>query len=180
MGLLTTWTDANKVTSQGLAVRYVCEQTYGYDYFNKEYCIVGALYKRVATKRYSYVGLSIDAAKACAETKKKKYTRSHTRQSIYTTHYMRWTTTATNADGSVKSESGMSVPNAFVVEDVPNVECQADITISNMGGCLWRVNISVNETDTAGIALDPSKDALEQIGDFSTLFPTQSAWDYDE
>lgn len=68
MGLWTTYGDANKVTSRGLAVRYSVQPSkHGYEV------------TRYATKSYAFVGMDRATAKACASAKRSQYTREYSR-----------------------------------------------------------------------------------------------------
>lgn len=128
--MFDTFSDTNKVTSSGLVVRYAVKTNGSY----KE-CT------RTATKRYSYVGMTEAAAKACAAAKIAQYTRRFARIA-----------SATTCD--------------YVTE------CKTDISLTHGEGCLWSVELSVNETDVKpSTASDP---------DLAAIFSDANTRNYDD
>lgn len=128
--MFDTHSDTNKVTRNGLLVRYSVVPNGSY----KE-CT------RTATMSYSYVGMTEAAAKACADEKIAKYTRRFARIA-----------SATTCD--------------FVTE------CKTDISLTHGEGCLWNVELSVNETDVKpSTASDP---------DLAAIFSDANTRNYDD
>ena len=132
MGYRTTWGNANKQTSEGLAIRYTCEPLV-------PSAIVTSTsdfkVTRYATKSYSFVGMDYATASKCAAAKVAQYTRAHTRVTSETS-------------GSSTSFDTYSI-----------VECLCSIAVQHGGGDLWNVTISVSETDEAlsqGLPSDPA------------------------
>ena len=129
MGYLTTWGNANKQTSEGLAIRYTCEPlelTSSPDGSSTQ-----STYKvtRYATKNYSFVGMDRATAMQCAEAKVAQYTRGHTKVTSMTI-----------------SGDGTSTV-VFVTYTV--YECLCSVAAAHGNGGLWNVALSVNETDEA-------------------------------
>ena len=143
MGYCTYYDDRNKVTDQGLLIKYRNERKVymkqdgetqeGEPIFVKvHYCHL----IRYATKVYRYVGMDKDTAKECLNSKLAKYTREY----------------AQADDASfLNGEEGWRV---YVGE------CRTDIAMTRQGdGDMWSVVISVNEEDhnyTYDNALDPA------------------------
>lgn len=152
MGQLSTYTDRNKITYRGLAIRYRVTPRYVGDI--KRPMIIDAtgadgttLYEvaRYATKSYAYVGLTKAAAKACRDSKIAKYTRVHLDDT-------EWDST------SIWDESR---------------NCGAAVEISSVGSS-YKVSIEVNETDVLYFAARPT-DNIE------TVFARRlGSLDYDE
>lgn len=114
------------------------------------YCVT-----RVATKQYSYVGLTESTAKTLASSKTTDYTRSK--------------------KGWYLSDTSIQYVN--------ETYCGADIHPSHTSGCMWQVDLNVNERDDMWVI--PPKDSQGQQGhlnpDLSTYFSyIPSGWDYDE
>lgn len=107
MALLETFDEKNLVLSQGLAIRYNTRRT------GSSYTLT-----RYATKSYSFVGLSLDAAKRCRDEKRALYTRDVV---------------------SVRAES---------YRDFIDQRLTADISIRPQGADAYRVDISVSEQDS--------------------------------
>ena len=123
MGYLTTWGNANKQTSEGLAIRYTCEPLSLSD--------TSAYYKvtRYATKNYSFVGMDRATAMQCAEAKVAQYTRGHTHV----------------ASKSVSGDGGSTT----VYTTYTSYDCLCSVAAEHVSGGMWRVTLSVAETDEA-------------------------------
>lgn len=150
MGLLTTYTSANRVVDTALAVNYarrVVMQT-----FVEETGTVPTThnhaweYTRTATKTFRYVGMDAETAEDCAADLRALFTRA-TRISNWNSAYGR-----------------------FDRDDAGNVP-MADVVCQHEDGGMWSVTVSVNEQDTY-MSLYPSES-------FSTIFATENARDYD-
>lgn len=137
----------NMQIKSGLTVRYT--------YTGKPY-IVGdqwyVLYKvmRFITKQYSIVGIgSYNDAKNTANSKISQYTK--TKKGWYIT------------------DNGGQIG-----VDYENVQyCVAEVTPTHTSGCMWQVDINVNEKDEKWTFNIPT-------GDLSSLFPAIVPADYDE
>ena len=145
MGLFTTWGNANKVTTSELAVRYTVTQDsvkvsewVKADPDDAESTL--QLYKtydkpfyrcrRRATKRYSYVGMTHDAAVSCAAAKVAQYTRDCSVVSVEDAE-------EADADGSFPTVIGTKTTRT----------CTSDIAAEHDGGAMWRVTVNVAEDD---------------------------------
>lgn len=117
MGLLQTYDNTNKVTWQGLQIKYSCRIEQG-ETNDSEYTYY--VYSRYATKRYSFVGMDEQTAKDCAAAKLSQYTRSYSIPK--------------------KSSSGGYVDSLIT-------ECMTDVAAVYVDGGMWNVDIAVNETD---------------------------------
>lgn len=123
MGYRTTWGNANKQTSEGLAIRYTCEPLSLSD--------SSSYYKvtRYATKNYSFVGMDRATAMQCAEAKAAQYTRGHTHVAS-------------------KSVSGDGV-STTIYTTYTSYDCLCSVAVEHGSGGMWNVTISVSETDEA-------------------------------
>lgn len=118
MSLLNSHSNStNKVTHTALDVRYEAgDFTWG--------ALPGGLTSprevhRYATKSYSYVGMTLAAAKTCAAAKRNKYTRTRKYWTFETDHFVYHAAT----------------------------RCQADISVVHDDGDCYHVDINVNEDD---------------------------------
>ena len=119
MALLNSYSDdVNMVVNNALAV------TYSSRFIREAWCFE---YTRNATKSYTYVGMTYEAAKQCAADKREKYYRQYTHSS-YT---------------GVSSEAPTGITTALITETGASIEAVAD---GDSGA--YNVNISVNETDS--------------------------------
>lgn len=110
--MLCYWSDQNKITNKALQVQWTMTQigyVGGSPYFE---------YHRIATKSYSYIGMSEAAALACRDAKQAQYTRTFTR----------WYT-----------ERGAAY------KPTKTFKCVANVTMTPDEGGVWRVDIDVNE-----------------------------------
>lgn len=115
MALLNSYSDRNRVVSEGLSIRYAQRiETVSTARGTAVYYEAS----RYATKRYAYVGMTEEAAAACAAAKRSKYTRV-----CYKTY---------------RIGDGIYTPGV--------VECSAEVSLRNDDGS-WSVEISVSETD---------------------------------
>lgn len=73
MGYCTYYDDRNKVTYQGLMIKYRVEP-YQFE-ANGGQTYNGYMATRYATKYYSYVGMDASTAKSCQDAKLAQYTR---------------------------------------------------------------------------------------------------------
>lgn len=128
MSLRTTWSDANKITTAGLAIRYNVEPT---KIMVNDGWVAGWLVTRTAAKTYYYFGMTEAAAGQCESAKVAQYTREY------------WT-----ADAQASTYPGR----------LPSVKCTASISRSpeTNDGYAWKVTIQVNETDSLTTTMAPS------------------------
>ncbi len=164
MSLFSTWEDANKVVQTALAVRYTVTQdsvrVSGWvkaDPDNPESTL--QLYKtydkpfyrcrRRATKRYSFVGMTYEAAVACAAAKVAQYTR----------------------DCSVISITESEDTDTTVIGTKTTKTCTSDVAAERDEGGMWHVTVSVSEDD--------EKPSLTSPADVASLFATENARNYD-
>lgn len=153
MGLLTSWSSLNRVISQDKTVRYSRRKVYGEWSYLSAVSVITTLdhayeYHRICTKQYRYVGMDRATAGACAAAMISKYTRS--------TKESQWNGSGVAA-GTFTDESAGVIP-------------MADVAIIHEEGCMYSVQVSVNEDDTkmrVG-ALTPS-----------SLFADEDGRDYD-
>lgn len=128
MALLTTWTAANRVITTEKVITYSRSKIYGSWRWGEAiiYTFNEAWeYHRYCTKTYSYVGLTKEAAMACATAMVEYYTRS--------TKVSYFASTGPTA-GSFLPEDGGTV-------------CMADVSPRMTAGGMWQVDISVREDD---------------------------------
>lgn len=166
MGLLTNYTDYNKVTDTALCVKYSVEQdsirVTGWKVLDPEsgvriwteYDKVFYRCRRFAQKVYRYVGMDYDTAIDCQTAKVQQYTRDYSKVAIQTT-----------IDPVTEEET-----TEIVTENT--TYCSSDISCEHVDGGMWQVVIVVNEEDEI-----PSDDAPSNI---ASLFTSQNNRDYDE
>ena len=162
MALLTTYTSANCVVSSALQIRYTfASRSQAVVYTADSSGTVSAKYPvyvtRLATKTYSYVGMTEAAARACAKAKIAKYTRNQSDES-YGTYY--------DVDAATKT---------LVKKTVKIPTCQATITARQTSGDMWQCDIQVSESDRAAYLHAASGD---DPTDPASLFSISC--DYDE
>ena len=119
MGYLTTWGNANKQTSERLAIRYTCEPLSLSD--DSSYYKV----TRYATKNYSFVGMNYATASKCAAAKVAQYTRGHTHV------------------------ASKFVSDGTTYTTYTSYDCHCSIAAAHGSGGMWNVTLSVAETDEA-------------------------------
>ena len=112
--LRQTYSLANLVTASGLDIRYSLEKIGGY------WQAV-----RNARKSYSYVGMSLAAARSCLAAKRAQYYRD-----------------TVSLEEVVNEQTG-----AVTVNEFKNWRCGASISLRHGDGDLWSVEITVDETD---------------------------------
>ena len=104
---------------------------------------------RTAKKRYKYVGMDKGTAINCAKKMRSLYTHEFWRETQL---------------------SGYANHNEFVIE------CPSGIQPTRGNGCMWDVDVAVNETDTI-----VTTSCLSTIAQFETVFaPVISARQYEE
>lgn len=169
MALLTTWGDFNKVESELLCVRHLVSDAVTYLAVENGAVVTKTAYTvtRYATKRYSYVGMTRDAAKACAAAKVEKYTR---KRAVATT-VLGYIKSILPDDGSVSTEALKDVGPCVYV----NGQSTAEVVASSSDGVSWDVSISVNETDTVVTEQKPDSAGTAADSCFGISFG-----DYDE
>ena len=141
MGLLTSYSDYNKVTETALKVQYAVEPD-RYEYtgwvedperdvsswvtYDRPYYRV----TRYATKSYSYVGMDEATAISCQNAKVSQYTRSFSR-------------------GTQVEVPDLDLPDhtRTVLSTETTRECRSDIAAQHVDGHMWNVVINVNEND---------------------------------
>ena len=127
MGLLSAGTSANRDVTNELTITYVRRLIRGQWSYTQGtqtlYYNFAWQYERHATKNYKYVGLSRSAAQTLAQSMITYYTRQ--------TYVSLWN--AGNA-GFVTIDGGL----------IP----MAEVTVQQVAGEMYDVNISVRETDT--------------------------------
>lgn len=126
MSGLSSYSDLNKHTSQGLTTVYLTRHdmtSQSHEFWQ---------YTRVRTKRYSYTGMTKAAAYACADAKIALYMRTYRYWSYYNG---RWRMNLT--------------------QDGIYTDLVADIAVVHTGGDLWEVQISVDETAVIYMAHPP-------------------------
>lgn len=126
MGLMTTYGAANRVTHELLSVQYTSDVVDSGSW--------GTLkrWTRIATKRYSYVGMDAATASSCVSAKKLQYTYNQGRYTIDTDHTIHF-------------------ENRKV--------CGASVAGTNVGGNMYDVDIAVNIQDEVLAIGDPSNPA---------------------
>ena len=141
MGLLSSYSDYNKVTSTALKVQYAVEPD-RYEYtgwvedperdvsswvtYDRPYYRV----TRYATKSYSYVGMDEATAISCQNAKVSQYTRSFSR--------------VTQVE---VPEPDLPDHTQTVLSTETTRECRSDIAAQHVDGHMWNVVINVNEND---------------------------------
>lgn len=143
MSLKTSYGDFNKDTQTGLCIRYSTSKENGF------YIVT-----RYASKTYSYVGMTYEAANKCAAAKRAQYLRKHNVASV-----------VVNTDSDA-SETKYKISNSEVYESL------CSISTSHGDGDSWDVEIQVNEEESR--ATDSSSTSPE------ALFSAENAWEYDE
>lgn len=146
--MFSSLTDANKETQQGLKVWYVYEAKF---YVIQHQLTAVYHLTRHITKQYQYVGLTEAAAKSGAEQKTTQYTKK-TRGWLF----------------SPEDPKGPFLPSDYT-------RVVAQIAAQHTAGCMWSVQISVNQTDELWTTKLPSN--LESA--FDAVWPISGA-DYDE
>lgn len=150
--LINSYSAANRVVDTALAIRYSKTRITGvWSFTNLSVTTTWTeawSYMRTATKSYRYVGMTLAAARTCAAEMRTKYQRD--------TKYSKWSPNATTQE--FKDESGGSM-------------AMADVALNRVGGGMYEVVISVNETD--------SKIRLADAA-FAGLFAAENNRDYDE
>lgn len=109
--MLCYWSEHNKITTKSLQVQYLAsfvKTRYGTDIYE---------WHRIASKSYSYIGMTEAAAKACQAAMLAKYTRN----------FLQW-----------YNENGTYVGRYSTV-------CVANVSMNGDEGGLWEVSIDVNE-----------------------------------
>lgn len=106
-----SWSNVNKITTNALQIQYTGAYTKTY-HGNRIY-----EFHRLATKEYSYVGMTEAAAKACQDAKLAQYTRK----------FVQW-----------YNENGYW-------SKMRQFKCVANVTMNSDGDGLWSVDISVSE-----------------------------------
>ena len=126
MGLLDTYTSANRVVDTALAVNYARRIVFGtwvYVSLNVTTTYTQAWeYTRTATKTFRYVGMDKTTAESCAADLRALFTRS---------------TKTTVWNGNT---------GAFDTGDAGDI-LMADIVCQHEAGGMWTVTVSVNEQD---------------------------------
>lgn len=150
MGLLNSYSSANRVVLNGKTVSYSKSRIYGQWSYVSGVSVVTIYqaweYHRYCQKTYQYVGMDYTTASKCAEEMIKKYTRSY--------DISEWNSNT----GTFTDKTGSSM-------------CMADVTIQKVAGHLYNVIISVREDDAKirTTSLTPSG-----------LFVAENNRDYDE
>ena len=165
MGLLSSYNDYNKVTHSALKVQYaVVPDTYefvgwygeegkvsSWVTFNRPFYRV----TRYATKSYSYVGMDEATALCCQNAKVSQYTRPYSRVTQVERKRHQW---------SSEMETVLSTDYTY--------ECRSDIAAQHTDGCMWQVDINVNEED--------EKFSYTLPADPSSLFTSENQRNYDQ
>ena len=150
MGLLTSYSSANRVIVTDKTVTYSKNKIYGQWSYASGTTIqtLGSVweYHRYCNKTYMYVGMDRSTAQTCANAMITKYTR--------TFKVSEWN----SSTGTFTDTSGGSV-------------CMADITIQKKAGHMYDVVVSVREDDCRNKTTSVTP---------SSLFSTENARDYDE
>lgn len=150
MALLTDWGDHNKIETELLCKRFLVSDAVTYVAVEDGAVVVKTAYTvtRYATKRYSYVGMTKDAARRCAAEKTAKYTR---RRAVATT-VLGYIKSTLSDDGTVSSEVLKDIGPCVYV----NGQSVAEVVASSSDGVSYDVSISVNETDTVVVENTPT------------------------
>ncbi len=170
MALLTSYGDYNKVTDSALNVKYSVEmgtmrmigtgaqgQTVVY---NQPYYRVS----RYAQKQYEYVGMNYETAVSCQNAKIDQYTRSYSRIVEITMDDPTWTPPVSDPDAQP--------PQITTLSSEPFIGCTSDIVAQHQDGGMWKVSVSVNETDEKPSIQFPTRPA--------NLFTDENRREYDE
>lgn len=153
MGLLDTYTSANRVVDTALAVNYARRIVFGtwvYVSLNVTTTYTQAWeYTRTATKTFRYVGMDEATAESCAADLRALFTRS------------------------TKTTVWNSGTGAFDTGDAGDI-LMADIVCQHEAAGMWTVTVSVNEQD--------SRQSLLSNLSPTSLFATENerAYDLDE
>lgn len=111
-------------------------------------------YTRHRTKNYQYVGMDKETAKACMDAKIEQYNRT-----MYN-----WIQTGSNRD--------FEMP---ITDDNSYRQQVAQVQASKQNGCLWNVDIQVDETVVAYFHLNKPQDPYAAFNQFYW-----ANWSYDE
>lgn len=154
MGLLSTYTSANRVVTDDKIVTYSQNLIYGdwtYQSTVAELITLHSVYEyhRYCSKSYSYVGMDLSTARDCANAMITKYTRSY--------KISDWQSSGASAGEFVDVNGGSVV--------------MADIAIQKREGQMYDVVINVREDDTRLRSYSTSP---------ASLFTAENTRDYDE
>ena len=146
MGLLTTWGASNKVINSSKIVTYTQQKLYGqsYESYGWNYDKIWN-YERHCTMNFEYVGMDLATAKSCVASMITTFTRP-TKVSVWNKFWSRFVDTNTGST------------------------LMSDISIQKMSGGMYKVVVSVNETD-ARSTVNPTSSVV-------SLFATENARDY--
>ena len=150
MGLLNTYTSANRVVDTALSVNYARRVVFG-NWVETTGTVPTVHshiweYTRTATKTFRYVGMDAATAESCAADLRTLFNRS--------TRVCTWN----GATGSFDRDPGGDVP-------------MADIVCQHEAAGMWTVTVSVNEQD--------AYQSLLATESFATIFSTENARVYD-
>ena len=183
MGLINTYTDANKVTDQLLRVQYaVVPDKCSYTGWVEQESPSGATYEvwttydkmyyrvfRYATKSYSYVGMDETTAKACLNAKVSQYTRGYSRVVEVDVPD---SSSSNLIGGSGESQSEGEGHTHTELRNETTRECRSDIVAQHVDGHMWQVIINVNEEDEKYSYTLPANPA--------SMFTAENQRNYDE